>query len=260
LGSSFIHVFLEPVIVGINYVKNAYSFRDISMTGISGGGWTTHWCAALDRRICMSFPVSGSLPLYIMQISTITNGNSWNCHWENGIDAEQNDVNLYGHGSLEGNNSITSYLDLYIMGGYGNNREEIQILNQDECIYFGVTYRTYEPYVRDVVEQLDQGAFSVYLNTIYDKNYDQSWYNHAIHSNAYTNVMYPKLQENFEAPQADFSGDGRVDIDDLAIFADAWLSHTGTANWNVNCDLSHDGQITFLDFAEFVRFWLWQAN
>jgi Concanavalin A-like lectin/glucanases superfamily len=260
LGKSFIHVFLEPVVVGINYVKSQYNFLDISMTGISGGGWTTHWCAALDTRISMSFPVAGSLPLYIMQVSTITNGNSWGCHWENGIDKEQYWSELYGYGYIDGSNSITSYLDLYIMGGYGENREEVQILNQYECIFYGVTYRTYEPYVRDAVEQLGQGAFSVYLNTIYDEDYDHSWYNHAIHRNAINNVMYPTMQRNFVGRQADFSGDGSVDIDDLVIFADAWLSQAGAANWNENCDLSGDGQITLLDFAEFAKYWLWQAN
>ena len=157
LGESFIHVFLEPVFVGINYVKSQYNFLDISMAGLSGGGWTTHWCAALDTRISMSFPVAGSLPLYIMQKG------AWGCYHEVGIDAEQGCKHMYGVNWLDGDNSITSYLDLYIMGGYGENREEVQILNQYETIYYGITYRTYEPYVRDIVEQLGQGDFSVYL-------------------------------------------------------------------------------------------------
>jgi hypothetical protein len=31
-------------------------------------------------------------------------------------------------------------------------------------------------------------------------------------------------------------------------------------NWNKNCALSHDGQITMLVLAEFAKYWLWQEN
>ena len=178
LGDSFIHVFVEPVFVGINYVKSKnlsqiphywrfqchkrrflrfwddsnYSFRDITMTGVSGGGWTTYWCAALDPRIKLSFPTAGSLPLYLCD-GTCPNGSL--------TDAEQGWPAIYGYDNHDGYDSITSWLDLHIMGGYGKNREQVQILNQydDDC-YAGINYRTYEPYVRDVSEQLGQGAYS----------------------------------------------------------------------------------------------------
>jgi len=245
---SFIRFFVEPVFVGINYVQSQYGFLDISMTGISGGGWTTHMCAALDPRIKLSFPTAGSLPLFLRQGPCVNNAIG---------DAEQEWPVLYGHqqGNLkiDGYNSVTGWLDLYILGGYGNNRCQVQILNQnDGCCFWGVNYRTYEPYVRDAVEQLGQGAYSVRLES-----------NPGLHEISFhdiNDVIYPTMQENFEARQADFTGDGRVDIDDLDIFTDAWLSQTGTANWNENCDLFDDGQIMLLDFAEFAKFWLWQEN
>ncbi len=248
LGDSFIHVFVEPVVVGINYVKSQYNFLDISMTGISGGGWTTHICAALDPRISSSFPTAGSLPLFLRQ-GVCDSGSQG--------DAEQEWPDLYGHqqGGLktDGYDSIAGWPDVYIMGSYGEYRQQVHILNQnDGCCFWGVNYRTYEPYVRDVVEQLGQGAYSVCLES-----------NPGLHEISFhdiNDVIYPKLQENFIGRRADFTGDGSVDIDDLVIFADAWLSQAGAANWNENCDLFSDGQITLLDFAEFAKYWLWQEN
>jgi hypothetical protein len=62
---SFIRFFLEPVFVGINHAQAALAPQDVNMAGISGGGWTTHLIAALDTRVGLSFPVAGSLPLYL---------------------------------------------------------------------------------------------------------------------------------------------------------------------------------------------------
>jgi hypothetical protein len=60
----------------------------------------------------------------------------------------------------------------------------------------------------------------------------------------------------------DFNFDCEVDYDDLAIFANAWLSSTGKANWNANCDISPsaDGIINELDFAVFAQNWLVDVN
>jgi pimeloyl-ACP methyl ester carboxylesterase len=40
--------FLEPIAVALNYIDDEYNFSDVIMTGISGGGWTTHVYAAID--------------------------------------------------------------------------------------------------------------------------------------------------------------------------------------------------------------------
>ena len=55
---------ISPVITMINYSKGK-NFDDITMIGISGGGWTTTLTAAVDTRIKFSFPVAGSYPMYI---------------------------------------------------------------------------------------------------------------------------------------------------------------------------------------------------
>jgi hypothetical protein len=137
------------------------------------------------------------------------------------------------------------------MGGSGIGRQQVHILNQnDGCCFWGINYRTYESYVRDAVEQLGPGSYSVSLES--NPGY------HEISFHDINDVIYPKLKEIFEASSADFTENGRVDIDDLAVFAVAWLSQTGTANWNENCDLFQDSQITLLDFAKFAKYWLWQ--
>ncbi len=56
------------------------------------------------------------------------------------------------------------------------------------------------------------------------------------------------------------TGDGKVDLIDLAAFADAWLATSTSANWNVKCDMAPtelgDGVVNMLDFAVLAEHWL----
>jgi hypothetical protein len=54
--------FVEPVVQAINYCAASFSFASIDMIGMSGGGWATDFCSALDVRIRRSVNVFGSLP------------------------------------------------------------------------------------------------------------------------------------------------------------------------------------------------------
>jgi hypothetical protein len=56
----------------------------------------------------------------------------------------------------------------------------------------------------------------------------------------------------------DFNGDGVVNFVDFAVFANAWRSKAGDANWNPACDIStpSDGIINELDLAAFCDHWL----
>jgi hypothetical protein len=61
---------------------------------------------------------------------------------------------------------------------------------------------------------------------------------------------------------ADFApgfGDGKVDVLDLRIFAMAWQSIEGGANWNPKCDMAPqptpDGKIDGLDFGVLFQHW-----
>ncbi len=58
------------------------------------------------------------------------------------------------------------------------------------------------------------------------------------------------------APEA---GDGVVDFNDLAAFVAAWLTNSGSPNWNLKADMAPeppDGIVDFLDLAVFAKHWL----
>ena len=113
------------------------------MTGISGGGWTTVLYSALDPRIEKSYPVAGSVPLYLRFNNPKNMG-----------DYEQMLPELY---------KIADYLDLYIMASYGENREQIQIFNKyDPCCFSGTGYITYENEIKKSISDL--GKFKVFLD------------------------------------------------------------------------------------------------
>lgn len=102
-ASLALSAFIGPVMVAVNTLANA-GYTDIHMSGVSGGGWTTVLSAAIDTRIKKSFPVSGSLPLYMDFVS----GGS--------RDAEQYIPGL-----------TATYLDMYVMAGAGSGRLHKQI-------------------------------------------------------------------------------------------------------------------------------------
>lgn len=60
--------------------------------------------------------------------------------------------------------------------------------------------------------------------------------------------------------QADFSRNGLIDIEDLSIFVQVWLSAASDNSWRVLCDLYEDNFIDLSDWAEFADDWLWQAE
>ncbi len=144
--------FVEPVFRVINYLHEQ-GFKQVNMTGISGGGWTTTLCAAMDTRIKYSYPVAGSLPLYL-RIRDPKNG-SWG-------DYEQIVPELY---------RIANYLELYVMGASGSGRRQIQFLNEfDACCFSGTGYATYEAIVSERVNSLGDGNFEVFLDSSHEEH------------------------------------------------------------------------------------------
>ena len=114
---SAIPVFVDPIIIGLNYIEEYYNYSHISMVGLSGGGWTTVLSSALDARISYSYPVAGSVPFDLRDEK------------ETNADFEQNqNRTIY---------SISNYIDLYTMGSSGLDRKQIQIFNSvDPCCYY----------------------------------------------------------------------------------------------------------------------------
>jgi hypothetical protein len=136
-GGSALKFFLEPVAVSLNALKGRY--RKVHMVGLSGGGWTTTLYAAIDPAIATSFPVAGSIPLYLRTGDSVG-------------DREQYLAPFY---------SLAGYGDLYTLGAWG--RRQVQILNRKDDCCFGErqhdarrTGMAYEPAYRLYEESVKQ--------------------------------------------------------------------------------------------------------
>lgn len=163
-----IRLFLEPVVVALNHSIKQLAPEDVVMIGLSGGGWTTTLCAAIDPRIRLSFPVAGTLPDYL-RVGRPGDKGDW----------EQYYPELY---------KIANYLDLYVLGASGPGRKQRQVLNKyDSCCFWGVGYRTYEKPVRDALAKLSAAAFDVYL--------DESHRSHLVSQEVLKKAIGPLLDE-----------------------------------------------------------------
>ena len=62
--------------------------------------------------------------------------------------------------------SVANYLDLYILGSFGEQRRQLQILNKyDPCCFSGESFRSYEATVNQHMQTLGSGHFAVFLDT-----------------------------------------------------------------------------------------------
>jgi hypothetical protein len=137
-----IRYFVEPVIVVLNEFASEYD--DVTMIGLSGGGWTTTLAAAIDTRIDRSYPVAGTLPLAVH----FGREDAWG-------DWEQTEPTLY---------AIADYVDLYVLGAH--ERRQMQVLNEfDPCCFSGDHRSLYEAQVLAAVNASGGGSFEVFLDS-----------------------------------------------------------------------------------------------
>lgn len=156
--------FLEPVAISLNQLKTHSraghfpKYRAFHMVGLSGGGWTTTVYAAIDPTIRCSFPVAGSIPLYLRIAGSVG-------------DREQYEPSFY---------RLAGYPDLYILGAHGRGRKQVQILvRRDDCCFgqaqhdekaTGLTYaeslRDYEGRVRAALTGIGRGSFRLEIDEI----------------------------------------------------------------------------------------------
>jgi hypothetical protein len=169
-GGSLLRFFIEPVTAGINYfIRQNPDCRDISMIGLSGGGWATHISAAIDARINLSIPVAGAYPLFLRPYYPGSEG-----------DTEQILPALY--------KDRASWLDLYILGADDSGRRQIQLLNQyDSCCFYGVGSDTYKDIVRRAVKNLG-GQWECVLDSTHKSHQISVW--------AIEKVILPALDES----------------------------------------------------------------
>jgi hypothetical protein len=137
--------FLLPIVAFLNYLDNEFNYQHVAMAGISGGGWTTTLISAIDTRIQTSFPIAGTYPLYLRS----------DCSRDWG-DWEQSIPELY---------RVANYLELYILGAFGENRSQLQILNKyDSCCFAGIKWQTYADVVFNLMKSLDSGSWGLVMD------------------------------------------------------------------------------------------------
>jgi hypothetical protein len=148
--------------VSLNYLKTRHraghlpKYRAFHMIGLSGGGWTTTVYAAIDPTIRCSFPVAGTIPLYLRTGGSVG-------------DREQIEPTFYG---------IAGYPDLYVLGAHGRGRRQVQILvRRDDCCFgqaqhdekhCGLPYaeamREYEGRVGAALEKIGRASFRLEID------------------------------------------------------------------------------------------------
>eukprot|EP00657_Telonema_sp_P-1_P000071 TRINITY_DN1010_c0_g1_i2.p1 TRINITY_DN1010_c0_g1~~TRINITY_DN1010_c0_g1_i2.p1 ORF type:complete len:193 (-),score=43.14 TRINITY_DN1010_c0_g1_i2:228-806(-) len=106
---------LEPVVLTTNYALSL-GYEQVSLTGKSGGGWTTTLVAAMDPRLSLTIPDAGSIPLEF-------NHTSW--------DYEQ----LPSLGDLY---ARCDYTCMYALAALEHPRVSVQVLHEDDpCCFRG---------------------------------------------------------------------------------------------------------------------------
>lgn len=154
-----LRIFLEPVVITVNQLV-VQGYTTIAMTGLSGGGWTTHLAAAADSRIDFSYPVAGSIPLNLRE------------QFERG-DWEQTEDTLYTY--------ITGYKDLYTLAAAGTNRHQTKILIKDDDCCFATNNREllFNAYVTEVQSAVSKltaaGSFSLKTDTTVASHMFSRW-------------------------------------------------------------------------------------
>jgi len=137
--------FVEPVAVGLNHLEKERHRGPVSMVGLSGGAWVIALYAALDPRVSHSYPVAGTLPLYLRSVRTSDQGD-----WEQ---------------RLAGLHRTAGCLDWYVLGAWGEGRRQMQVFNRDDpCCFAGVRSLLYRDQVEAAVERLGSGSFEVFLD------------------------------------------------------------------------------------------------
>ena len=139
-------LFLVPIQINLNFLDKEYNFKRYSMIGLSGGGWTTVVYSAIDERISDSFSVGGSTPFYL-RVDSRDMG-----------DYEQTNIELYKQ---------VNYLELYVLGAYGDNRRLVLFYNEfDPCCFSGELYNKF-PFgdmVKTKLSKFNEGNFDVIID------------------------------------------------------------------------------------------------
>lgn len=134
-SDSALPIFLLPSLLTVDLISSSSPTTPILMTGLSGGGWSTHIASALDPRIRFSVAVAGSVP-------------------NQGSDFEQTHPALVGLG----------WPFIYALSANPPGREAYHVLAFDDPCCFDQAYPT--DWIADVRKELDEmggGSYQVVL-------------------------------------------------------------------------------------------------
>lgn len=180
--------FIEPIVQTVNeLLAEEPANRGLLMTGLSGGGWTTHLAAAVDVRIDTSIPVAGSLPLYARPFSPGSGGDM-----EQHYAALYREVDSNDDGVLDKATGVCSWLEIYALGAatprHDRPRHVIQILNlNDTCCFGGTVYTSYASQLQKRVDAIGTGTWQIFS--------DDSHHGHAISPVAIEKVLLPAIKK-----------------------------------------------------------------
>src|SRR5207245_717916 len=173
-----------PTAISLNYLKRRSradhfpKYRTFHITGLSGGGWTTTIYSAIDPAIHCSFPVAGTIPLYLRTGGSVG-------------DREQFEPSFY---------RLAGYPDLYILGAEGRDRKQVQILvRRDDCCFgeaqhdpksagsgYEDAMRAYEKRVQSALKEIGSGSFRLEI--------DETAPSHMISHHAIEDVLLAELR------------------------------------------------------------------
>jgi hypothetical protein len=138
-GDHPLRYFLEPCVLTMNFAK-AKGYEDVYMAGLSGGGWTTTFAPAIDKRIKGSFPIAGSVPCAMRNPLGRVPGQKWT-----GSDAEDYEQSCMpstvkpGKGDQNPGRpafAACNYTCQYLLAGLEPGRFQVQILHErDSCCF-----------------------------------------------------------------------------------------------------------------------------
>jgi len=136
-GDHALRYFLEPTILTVNYAESL-GYDEIYMAGLSGGGWSTTFAAAMDKRIIASFPIAGSVPCAMRNPDGLWPNQTWTGNDDE--DFEQNcSPNPHpSHPYHPGRDAYRhcNYTCQYLLAGLEPERFQVQILHEyDSCCF-----------------------------------------------------------------------------------------------------------------------------
>lgn len=139
LPFSGLRVFIAPVIRALNVLASEYD--RVAMVGLSGGGFTTHFCAALDERIDASYPVAGSIPSFMRVVPAPMTSFG---------DAEQ---------LCRTHIEILNYEEMFV-AACSRGRKQLQILNDDDDCCFALDGAEWSDAIAYEAQAVAEGTWS----------------------------------------------------------------------------------------------------